>query len=151
MNLNSFDEIISKGFIKLPLMITATIPGEFKKQFIYILDTEDARQKQGIVYVWLTEKPIPRTRGESRVLYIGKTVRTLRKRYQNNYIDKETSENNDSNWIRWPYIIGHYGPITFWIAPHNLFGDSPKAAERLLLTNYFKTHLEIPPFNRMSI
>lgn len=147
MSPKDFFEAIRTDFTTLPGHISATTTGEFEKQFISMLDAEEAKNKQGIVYLWLTEKPIPRVRGKSRILYIGKTINTLRIR-QRRYAKTETS---GGNWIRLPHIIEHYGPVTFWIASYNSFGNSPKDAEKSLLTKYFETHLEIPPFNRMSI
>ena len=111
-----------------------------------LLDTEPARQHRGIVYLWLTERPIPRLKGESRIIYIGKTKAKLRERHRR-YADVEAS---DQNWPNYEYIIRQFGPITFRIAHHSKFAETPKEAEKQLFKKYGELHLETPPINRTA-
>ncbi len=122
--------------------IDAKVPEDFVKQFAAIFSSLNARKYKGVVYVWYTDKGIPRLNGESNIVYIGKTKNSLFDR-QHRYAELEGSY---YNWERYKHIIQNFGPIKVkFIAAEN-----PKDTERNLLECYFKEHLEIPPINRQS-
>jgi len=145
MSMKDSCEVLGKDFERLPGEITAGSPAEFVEQFKALLDTAPAREYRGIVYLWLSERPIPRVKGSSKILYIGKTDGCMSDRYRR-YVDTVAS---GKNWDRYGYVIKKYGPITFAIksivAP-----QTPKKAEGQLLEEYFKAHLEYPPVNKAS-
>jgi hypothetical protein len=140
---NEFNQMINK-FTKIPGQIDAATPAEFENQFRELLDTKEARLNNGVVYLWLSERPVPRLMGECRVIYIGKTDKSIRDRHYK-YAKKESEGNN---WLRYNYIITNFGSMTFMVAPCGEFASNPKDAEVELLKSYFIAHLEAPPINR---
>jgi len=147
MSTKDLFEIIRKDFIELPGKISATTSADFVDRFKKLLDMAPARQHRGVVYVYLCERPIPRVRGNSNILYIGKTNQTMRERLMR----WAKTEGSDYNCSRYQYIISkEYGPITLGYARYNILAATPKAAEKQLLKMYFAKHLEYPPLNRAS-
>jgi len=129
-------------FIKLDGEINASTSERFIEQFRELLNTKIGREHRSIVYKWCTQNHIPRTRGESPVIYIGMTINSMFDRHYK-YAKIESSGNN---WKRYKYIIQNYGPITFECTKC----DNPKEAEKRLLIEYFDNHLELPPVNGSS-
>lgn len=95
-----------------------------------------------MVYVWVTDKNIPRLRGESNILYFGKTDSTL---YDRHYKYAKI-EGNKHNWHRYGHIINKFGPITVYFAKI----PNPKGTETQLLKKYYDDHCEYPPLNRTT-
>ena len=89
--------------IMLPKIITTTenLVDEFKE----LLGSDEAKQDKKIVYFFKSQQPIPRVKGQSDILYIGKTVQTLNKRYFK-YAEKLAS-NRSGNFYK--YIINNFG------------------------------------------
>lgn len=114
-----------------------------------VFGSEEAETKKmtGVVYLWRTSKRIPRLKGESDIIYIGKTVNSISGRHYSYAKIEATGERNKP---RYQYILQHYGPISFYVCLSSEFGDDLKAAEKNLLDSYFKHHLEYPPLNRMG-
>lgn len=130
------------NFLKLDGEIDATTPTEFEDQFRAILRTPLSRNHRNIVYRWVAAQPIPRMRGASRVIYIGKTKNSLFERHHR-YAKVEARGNN---WLRYEHIIKQYGAITFECAQC----ENPRLEEKKLLDDYFQDHLEVPPINSVK-
>ena len=111
--------------------------------FMRVFGDAEAGVERNIVYVFRTEKPIPRVKGESDVVYIGETKGTFRKGYLVN-AKRFTSKLNS---MKYQHILETYGPIRIAIADCYQFGDSSEQAEEQLLWAYFQNHCEHPPVN----
>jgi len=68
-----------EGLHYLPHKISC--PENAEEEFRLAFSSKESDEHKGIVYFFLSEKPIPRVLGESRILYIGKTNTSLRTRY----------------------------------------------------------------------
>jgi len=112
---------------------------EFKLQFKAALD--EASTSKGIVYVFTAEKNIPRLKGESSIIYIGQTSRSLYQRY----IGKIWHE-AQYFWPRYNYIISNFGNISIKIYETS----APEITESKFLYQYQLEHLELPPINLNS-
>jgi hypothetical protein len=127
-----------------PIKLHGSLIGQTKEelfaQFNDVLSQPGGQQHSGIVYSWASERAIPRLRGESNIIYIGRTVQTFRKRYSRGRIVEEFA---DWSIGRHKHIISTYGAIAFFLAPC----DNPKGTEDHLLRAYYNDHLEAPPFN----
>ena len=113
-----------------------------KQQIIVFLANPRARVTKEFVYVWVTQKRIPRLRGGSNIIYLGKTTQTL---YDRHYRYAST-EGNKYNWKRYEHIIKNFGPIKVYFA----ITYNPKDTESKLLEKYYEDHREYPPANRSS-
>lgn len=106
----------------------------------------ESRDRSQIVYVWRTEKDIPRLHGGSPIVYIGKAKHSLYDRYIR-VIGWEAK----NYWGRYHYIIKKFGPI--WIDIYET--DKPEVTENRFLFQYQQLHMERPPINihayRMSL
>ncbi len=127
-------------FYVLPEQITSVDEETFRR----VYGDDAAGQDKNIVYVLRTEKPIPRLKGESDVVYIGQTKGTFRQRYLPSAKLHATSK---ANFLKFSYIVERYGSIRITIASYAAFGDSPLKAEGQLLWWYFQNHCEYPPVN----
>lgn len=119
--------------------ISARTKEEFISQFKELLSLTKAHK--GVVYIWLAENPIPRLKGESPVIYIGKTLGN----FHNRYISKITNETNEY-WGRYEYIISTFGKISIEIYKT----ENPNKTENNFLFQYHQKHLELPPLNLRS-
>ncbi len=116
---------------------------QFIDQWKKVFGSSEARDYSNIVYMWLADKPVPRLKGSSKVIYIGRTKTTLYARHGGN----STVESNEShNGPRYKHILEYFGPIRVYFAGQEVFGDI-KTAEAILLESYFRYHLEYPPIN----
>jgi hypothetical protein len=122
--------------------INAELPKDFIKQFRNLFSLPDARKYSGVVYVWYTHDGIPRMKGKSNIVYIGKTKNTLFDRHHR-YAELEGS---GINIARYAHIIHNYGPIKVKF----IGATNPKETEKEFLECYFNAHLETPPMNRQS-
>jgi len=116
---------------------------ELIEQWDELFHQPAASSHTSIVYVWATDRPIPRLRGHSNIIYIGKTVRSIRARYRRGDILKELP---DWSVKRYTHIISSFGPISFILA----HCENPKDMEKQFIGAYYREHLESPPFNRQS-
>ena len=119
--------------------ISASTKEEFVTQFRSLL--ECAKEPRGIAYIWKTQSSIPRLKGESPIIYIGKTVRSFYSRYRPEVV-------NEANnfWDRYSYIICNYGNISI-----ELYSTTePNKTESRLLYQYHREFMELPPLNLRS-
>lgn len=90
------------------------LPGEISGEvadlamaFQALFSSESDRCAKSVVYFFLSERPVPRVKGESRVLYIGKTKDTLYKRYFR-YAGKLAAGRSGRFY---KHIVDTFGPI----------------------------------------
>lgn len=133
-----YDEI--EKFIPISEKITLVTEDCFKRVF----GAESAGKMKKIVYLWRSERPIPRLKGCSDILYIGQTKSTFRARYLPWARQHATTK---ANSLKYRQVIEDYGPITISFAPFNRFGNNLLEAEGQLLWWYFQNHCEYPPIN----
>jgi hypothetical protein len=114
----------------------------FVDQFKKVFSCQKAKEAKGVVYVWVTTAAVPRLRGKSNILYIGKTMHSLFDRYHR----WAETEGNKYNWHRYRHIIGEYGPIKVFFSSD----VDAKMRESELLARYYDDHCEYPPVNRTS-
>lgn len=112
--------------------------------FRRVYGSPSAGIEKNIVYLFRSERPVPRLKGVSDVLYIGQTKWTFRKRYTPFAGLHATSK---ANRLKFQFIIENYGPIRIAAAPFEGFGKSLLEAEGQLLWWYFQNHCEYPPLN----
>lgn len=143
MNADNLVPPLERPANMIPLVLIATTSEEFIEQFRDLYRHPDAIAAVGVVYVWATERPIPRLRGESNIIYIGKTDQSLSQRHS----QYATSEGTGDNWARYDHIIRKFGAIRVFYSVQ----PNPTDAERMLLRKYFDDHLDIPPLNRRSV
>ncbi|WP_333878731.1 hypothetical protein [Methylobacter sp.] len=123
----------------VPKTISATNIDDFKTQLEALLI--ESKQQRGIVYIWRTQSDIPRLKGKSPIIYIGKANGSLYDRYINNI----THEANEY-WNRYHHIISTYGNIYIEIFESK---DPPKT-ENSFLFQYHQQFMELPPINLQS-
>jgi len=99
------------------------------------------------IYIIRAEKPFPRVKGESDIIYIGQGV--IQHRVQlllrsflplsfRNYMSKHTARVDFERMMRelnWRLELGY------------VLSENAKVLERLLLTSYRQDHIECPPLN----
>ena len=112
------------------------------QQFRQVFSSQEARDAKNVLYVFVCEKKIPRVKGKSNIIYIGKTKQTLRKRYMQYVVAFYSGENSPL----YRYIITHYGGIEIAYKPFGT-AESLKQAETELLNDYYKLYKEYPPRN----
>jgi hypothetical protein len=128
------------SFRVLPQQITSVDEDTFRR----VYEDDSAGIEKNIVYVFRTERPIPRLKGESDVVYIGQTKGTFKQRYLPSARLHATSK---ANKIKFGHIVEYYGAIRISLSPYTRFGNSLLAAEGQLLWWYFQNHCEYPPVN----
>jgi len=139
MTAENFYETL-KSFRVLPERITSVDEATFKR----VYGDKAASEEMGILYIYRTEKPIPRLKGESDIVYIGQTKGTLKQRY---FVHSGKLANSRANRLKFEHILSQYGPIRITVAPFSKFGASLEKAEGQLLWWYFQNHCEYPPVN----
>jgi len=131
--------------------LCSTLPGtiqshnsneDFLCEFQRLFGSQEAKDASSVLYAFFCEKKIPRVKGESNVIYIGKTVQKLRYRYRPHH----KYYCSDYNWAFYSYVIKHYGAVSL---AYLVIDDaqSLKEAESDLLRDYYKQHRENPPKN----
>ena len=128
-----------EGFACFETALTGPTAEEFIEQFRGVCSCNDAKQNTGIVYIWFTEKAIPRLRGASDIVDIGQTKNSFFARHHRYAAVMGSS----LNWERYKHIISQFGPIkiAFKVVPE------PRVTETELIGKYFERHLELPPVN----
>lgn len=112
--------------------------------FKRVYGNESTSTEKGIVYIFRSDRPVPRLKWESDVLYIGQTSLTFKQRYLSS---AKIFANSSANRLKFEHILRDYGAIRITLAPFEFFGSSPAEAEGQLLWWYFQNHCEYPPLN----
>lgn len=127
----------------LPDSMESPIQNVYLLQFRDLFNSEHAINASNVLYVLFCKKKIPRVKGESNIIYIGKTKRSLQLRYGPYW--------NVNNWSLpnlefVSYVIEHYGPIR---VAYLVLGPKEDLNENEgdLLKDYYKQHMELPPKN----
>ena len=118
------------------------------REFRQVFSSQEAKNASNVLYAFVCEKKIPRVKSKSNIIYIGKTVQTLSKRYMK-YAKAFCSGENSPLYN---FIIARYGSIEI-VYSHFDTVQSLKRAEAELLNDYYKLHKEYPPknFQRPSV
>lgn len=127
-------------FRQLPERINSADGATFRRAYGH----EEARIEKNIVYIFRSERPIPRLKGESDIVYIGQTKGTFGQRYLSSAALHASSK---ANKMKFEHIVNYYGDIRITVASYTQFGDSLLKAEGQLLWWYFQNHCEYPPVN----
>ena len=114
---------------------------DYSRQFEALLQSDPYKSVESIIYKFRVENPIPRTRGENSILYIGRTKLSFSGRY---YPSRAFNIEMDYFDNFYKHAMKIYGPITIEI---NRVEDT-KYSEWKALSDYFENHLEYPPLNR---
>lgn len=147
MTLSKVSEF-STCFTKLPGCIDDISSSQaFENGWKTVFSTPEAKINKEIVYIWATDKNISRLKGESNIIYIGKTINSIHDRHFK-YANLEATGRR--NRPRYKHIIESFGPISFYVTNYKDIGSNVKDAEKKLLQAYFDDHLEYPPLNRMG-
>ncbi len=111
------------------------------EDFRELFNTPEAKIK-GVVYFFMSVEPISRVRGESNILYIGKTKQSISARYSR-YAEKLAS-NRSGRFYR--YIIENHGGIKMGCIKSNM----PRETENEYFNRYYEEHLEFPPKSKVG-
>ncbi|MGL6213234.1 hypothetical protein [Billgrantia desiderata] len=112
--------------------------------FQAVYGSPEASRARGVVYVFLSARPIPRLIGESRVIYIGQTKGSFKNRY---WQHSKLHASSKANKLKFEAIVRNYGSITIATSSFEKIGSSLLEAEGQLLWWYFQNHCEYPPVN----
>lgn len=120
---------------------TITSSDSLADEFIELFSTPEANVK-GVVYFFMSVEPIPRARGESNILYIGKTKQSITARYSR--YAKKLASGKSGNFYR--HIIESYGGIKMGY----IKSDTPRKTENEYFNRYCEAHLEFPPKSKVG-
>lgn len=123
----------------VPKAISAANIDDFKNQLEALLI--ESKQPTGIVYIWKTQSDVPRLKGKSPIIYIGKSNGSLYDRYI-----KNIKHEADEYWDRYRHIISTYGNIYIEIFE----SKDPEKTENNFLFQYHQQFMELPPINLRS-
>ncbi|WP_339857249.1 hypothetical protein [Pseudohongiella acticola] len=140
--------LLDKSSFYIELCSFTVLPGVIDQvtteAFAQVFGSPEARKWRNIVYLLLTEEPIPRVLGESNIVYIGQTKQSFRNRY---FRYSGLFANGTANKHKYGNIIEHYGPMRIAVGTFERYGNSLREAECQLLWWYFQNHCEYPPVN----
>ncbi|MFC1507834.1 hypothetical protein ACFL5R_01180 [Pseudomonadota bacterium] len=145
----NFDKFTMDNFIFLSKTIKLNHAGKqlVEDDFNQVFHSDEARKAKNVIYIWRTEKHIPRLKGESNIIYIGQTSKSLFKRHGSSSV----KVNSTANRQKYNDIIKKYGPISVSYLELKQFDPSEKTsllkAEGQFLWWYFQNHSEYPPIN----
>jgi len=114
---------------------------DYSNQFEALLQSDPYSSVDNILYKFRVKNPIPRTRGENDILYIGRTKLSLSGRY---YPSRAFNIEMDYFDNFYKQAMEIYGPIRIEIKAV----EDTKYCEWKALSDYFERHLEYPPLNR---
>jgi hypothetical protein len=129
-------------YCKLPHLLNAKTEPQYKAQARALYNSPEANNARHVVYKWVVHKCIPRLKGKSKIIYIGSTLTSLKRRHAK-YAGRPNSR---MNWLIFKHVLKHYGAVQIH---YSSVGD-PRLFEQKELLQYLKRHLEYPPLNRVS-
>ena len=143
----NYHHFISRYFTALPGRVELIQHNESLTvdSFQSITHTNEAKTARNIIYIWLTQKPIPRLKGHSPIVYIGQTEKSFYQRHGASNI-KVTSKANKQKYND---IVRYYGALEVsYIDCDRYFPNkSLREIEGQFLWWYFRNHSEYPPIN----
>ncbi len=83
--------------------IEASDPKNLIRDLKKIFESEEAADAKSVVYFFLSKHPIPRLKSESKILYIGKTINTLKQRWLPN-VEKLNSKKSSVLRAHYPLL-----------------------------------------------
>ena len=119
---------------------------DFLREFKQLLSSSEAKKDDKVLYAFVCEKKIPRVKGESNIICIGKAEKGLEYRYWGSWTKRSWT---DANRKFFNYVIKRYGPVSLvYLAQKDFIVSQPlKEAESDLLKDYYELHMELPPKN----
>ncbi|MGP9567589.1 hypothetical protein ACT3RP_09125 [Halomonas sp. AOP5-B2-8] len=114
-----------------------------EEEFRLAFSSKESERHEGIVYFFLSEKPISRVLVASRILYIGKTNTSLRTRYFR--YSKKFFTNRSGEF--YSHIIKKLRRNIVCI----FLSNDPKTDERKYFREYLDKHLEYPPKSKIRL
>ena len=123
------------------LLEKITSSENLEDQFKRVFGSDDARKDKGVVYFFMSGTPVLRVKGESNILYIGKTKNTLRSRY----LQHAGKLSSGLSGEFYKNIIDNYGGISIGY----LTSSTPAEDEAKHFKEYHSTHLEFPPKSKV--
>jgi hypothetical protein len=140
INSENYEIFINSKFCTLPNKIEIErglkelTPDSFKK----VLFSEESKNTRNIIYIWRTEKEIPRVKGKSNIIYIGQTKRSIFERH-GSY--SKLLASSEANKQKFNDVVREYGAITISYINYNEYkplGKSLLFAEGQFLWWHFK-------------
>ena len=129
----------ARGDLKTSTLVFSDIQ-DFEEAYFRLINEEAALKSKNIIYLFKTLKEVPRMRGQSDIVYIGKTKTSFRNRYWP-IRKNEIKDFGD----RYKYLIEHFdGLYIEFIEAAELDVDF---LESVFLYEYRKKYLEYPPLN----
>ncbi|CAA2105867.1 hypothetical protein VVAX_03466 [Variovorax paradoxus] len=136
MTSGNFYDSVERHFTTFDVQITGHSADAYLRAFTCV----EAERRKGVVYLFRSEREVPRLVGSSDILYIGQTKNSFQRRYQQWAAHHATIKRNE-------HTLAGYGPIRLSTCDYRVFGESLLAAENQLLWWYYANHFEYPPFN----
>lgn len=136
----NFYQALDFYFSEFAGKITSATEESFKS----VYGSECAKKSKNIIYLFRSEKCVPRLKGESNIVYVGQTKNSFSQRYTPSAKIHSTTV---ANKIKYSHIIENYGPISISTCDFSKFGKSLLSAEGQILWWYFQNHCEYPPMN----
>ena len=146
---DNYENFIENYFVKLPRAISLRDGNQVltNEDISLVANSNEAKQAANIVYIFMSSKPIPRAKGQSKILYIGQTKRNLKSRYGNGILNIRSKANE----LKYNHFVHEYGAINVYFIElsvlNSLAGSSLLELEGQFLWWYFKNHIEYPPIN----
>ncbi|EGR7978121.1 hypothetical protein M2H39_21625 [Vibrio vulnificus] len=124
----------------LPKIITES--NNLESEFRELFGSPEASDAKSVVYFFRSVDPVPRLKGTSDILYIGKTKQSLKARY---YQYAKHLANGASGCF-YSYIINNYGGLRLGY----ISVDNPNEMEKCYFKEYRATYLETPPKSKVG-
>ncbi|MGF1841608.1 MULTISPECIES: hypothetical protein [Vibrio] len=124
----------------LPNIITET--SDLESQFKDLFGSSEASNAKSVIYFFRSVRPVPRLRGESDILYIGKTKQSIKGRYLQ--YAKHLATGSSGCFYR--YIIDNYGGLRLGF----VIVDNPNEMEKYYFKEYRAAYLENPPKSKVG-
>jgi hypothetical protein len=145
----NFDQFTLNHFKRLPNEISIKEGNDnlSTEDFNKVFHSVESRNAKNVIYIWRCESKIPRLKGESNIVYIGQTSKSLFTRHGSSSI----KVNSIANKQKYNDIVKRYGAISMSYIKLSDFDNRAGAnllkAEGQCLWWYFKNHSEYPPVN----
>jgi hypothetical protein len=146
----NYEDFILKHFKKLPneIEIKSGEKNITENSFKDVFGSNEAKLAKSCIYIWKTKKKICRLKGESDIVYIGQTKRSLCARHHSSSKLKATSRANKQKYND---IVEKYDSISVYYYCPDKFGIynslDLRKIEGQFLWWYFQNHSEYPPVN----
>jgi len=149
INSGNYENFINSKFYTLPdkIEIEKHLKELTQDSFKKVISSKESKNARNVIYIWRAEKNIPRVKGESNIIYIGQTKRSIFERH-GSY--SKLLASSEANKQKFNDIVRKYGAITISYINYNEYtalGKNLLCAEGQFLWWYFQNHSEYPPIN----